>query len=104
MIVFYPYNHYDKNYRAQVFPLLKPFIKNEEFTDAERIEMYGVSENEFRFTDLIKNADIVILPMSWNYYVITKQTFKAEKLIQEAKEYNKKVAIINPWQLHIQTM
>lgn len=94
MKLYFPLNHYDKNYRSHVFPLLKPFFKNKEFTDDERVELYGVSENEFKFTDLIKNADIIILPMSWNYYVITKQTPKAEKLIQEAKEYNKRVVIV----------
>ncbi len=94
MKLYFPENHYDNNYRSHVFPLLKPFIKGDGFTDTERIEMYGVSEKEFCLVSTITDADYVVLPMSWNYYVETKQVHKAEILIQEAKEYNKKLVIV----------
>ncbi|WP_435139247.1 hypothetical protein [Formosa sp. A9] len=41
MKLYYPKSHYNLNYRGQTFPLLKPFIKSEEFIDAERQVGYG---------------------------------------------------------------
>lgn len=89
--IFYPKNHYHKKDRGELFPLLKAFIKGTSFTDAERVAMYGVSENEYQFVNDIEQCDVIILTMSWNYYKRTKQLSLAENLIKEAKSYHKKV-------------
>lgn len=94
MKLFFPKNHYNSNYRSHVFPLLKPFFKNNEFTNEERINLYGVSEKEYDFVQEIKNASIVVLPMSWDYYLLTKQLHKAKDLIDKAVKYNKKVLVV----------
>lgn len=94
MKLYYPKEHYDKNYRGQVFPLLKPFIKNEGFSDAERVEMYGVSDKDFCFVSQIADAEYVILPMSWNYYVKTKQQSKAKKFIHKANKLGKIALVV----------
>ena len=78
-----------------MFPLLKPFIKGEKFTDAQRIEMYGVSERDFEFTEDLEEADLVILTMAWNYYVKTGQTALAVDFIKECDALGKKVVIFN---------
>lgn len=95
MKLYYPYHHYNPAYRGYVFPLLKAFIKNEDFTDVERMALYGVSESDFTFVNNIAEAQVVILPMSWNYYVKTKQVVLAYALLEEAKQYNKIVWSIN---------
>lgn len=95
MNVYYPKEHYDKNFRGLIFPLLKPFIKNENFTDEQRIALYGVSEKEFTFVTSIQEADHVILTMSWNYYVTTKQTKKVFDLIEKSAAKSKNVIINN---------
>lgn len=92
--IFYPYNHYNKEYRSHVFPLLKPFFKPKEFTDQQRITLYGVSENDFCFVDQLEQATVVILPMSWDYYLMTKQLDKAKGLIELSAQHNKKVLIV----------
>lgn len=84
MKLYYPNEYYDKNYRGQLFPLLKPFIKNKAFTDRKRVEHYGISEKDFQFVDSVEESDFVILPMSWNYYIKTKRIKLAEKLIEDA--------------------
>ena len=91
MNIFYPKNHYNKKFRVHVFPLLKPFFKNKTFTDEQRIQMYGVSERNYRFVDALEEACIVILPMSWDYYLKFNQVERAEVLLREAKKLNKKV-------------
>lgn len=96
MKIFYPPSHYDKNYRGDVFPLLKPFIKGEGFTDAQRQSMYGVSHKDYHFVDAVQEAEIVILPMSWYYYTHTKQLDKAQDLISQAKSFHKIVWSHNP--------
>ena len=92
---YYPKAHYDKNFRALVFPLLKPFIKGENFTDAERIALYGISENDFVFTEVLEEADLVILTMAWNYYVNTGQKNLAISFIKQCESLNKKVIAFN---------
>ena len=94
MNIFYPKNHYNKNFRGHVFPLLKPFFKNKTFTDEQRIQMYGVSERNYRFVDTLEEACIVILPMSWDYYLKFNQVESAEVLLRDAKKRNKKVYIV----------
>ncbi|HLV40389.1 exostosin domain-containing protein [Xanthomarina sp.] len=95
MKLYFPPSHYNAAYRGMVFPLLKPFIKSESFTDTERKEIYGVSEQDFTFTEFLEEADIVILPMAWNYYVKTKQENLAVSFIKECGQLNKKVLALN---------
>lgn len=94
MKLYYPKSHYHRS-RQLVFPLLRPFIKNQGFTDAERISLYGVSENDFEFTDTLQDADLAILTMAWNYYVKTKQTDLAITFIKECNVLGKKVIAVN---------
>lgn len=78
-----------------MFPLLKPFIKGDSFTDAQRVEMYGVSEKDFEFTEKSEDADLVILTMAWNYYEKTKQIDMAISFVKECGVKGKKVIVLN---------
>ncbi|MAN26657.1 MULTISPECIES: exostosin domain-containing protein [Mesonia] len=91
MKLYYPENLYNKNYRGQLFPLLKPFIKKENFSDLQRQQLYGVSEEDYKLVDSSKDADVVVLPMAWNYYVNNKQLKEAYQFIREAAKDNKMV-------------
>ena len=95
MKLYYPNTHYDKSSRGQLFPLLKPFIKGDGFTDAQRIELYGVSEKDFDIIDDIEEADIAILTMAWNYYVKNNKTNKAISFVNECRIKGKKVLAWN---------
>ena len=68
MKLYYPTEFFFNNSRGDVFPLLKAFIKPSTFSDKNRVKMYGISENDFTFTSKLDEADVLILPMSWNYY------------------------------------
>ena len=96
MKFFYPTLHYDKNFRRHLFALLKPFIKDEGFTDEDRIRAYGISEKDISFTDTIEHSDYCILTMSWLYYKMTKQDQKAIAFIEKANKLNKKVIVSLP--------
>ncbi len=78
-----------------MFPLLKPFLKAEGFTDAQRLVSYGVSEKDFQLTEHLEEADWAILPMAWNYYVKTKQESLVVAFIKECVALNKKVIAFN---------
>lgn len=86
--LFYPKAHYDKSFRGQTFPLLKPFIKGVGFSDEERKAMYGISENDIAFVDMLEKSDVAILTMSWNYYVKTKQQAKAIQFLKTTQHLN----------------
>ena len=95
MKIYYPKSHYNKAHRGLLFPLLKPFIKAEGFTDAERIATYGISEGDFELTECLEETDVVILTMAWNYYVKTKQESLAIAFVNECGALNKKVIAFN---------
>lgn len=96
MKLFYPREFYDKKFRRDLFPLLKPFYKDATFTDKQRIESYGVSEHDYAFVDKIEDADFVILTMSWLYYKVTNKTEQAIKFIEEANQLKRQVIISIP--------
>ena len=89
--IHYQHSHYNRKNRGQLFPLLKAFIKNDSFTDEERIAMYQISEKEVEFVETIEEADICILTMSWNYYLATDQYELALKYIKKANAVGKQV-------------
>lgn len=93
--IFYPEDLYDPRYRGQIFPLLKPFLKNRGFTDKERIALYGISSNDIMFVEDPALADVLILPMSWNYYVDTGKKELALKFIDNCSRLRKKIFIYN---------
>lgn len=95
MKLYFPKSHYSKAHRGLLFPLLKPFIKHEGFTDTQRIASYGVSEKDFEFTEVLEEADAVILTMAWNFYVKTKQETLAIAFVKECASLNKKVIAFN---------
>ena len=96
MTFYYPSEHYDANYRRQVFPLLKAFIKSSNYDDKQRQKDYGVSEQDFIVVKNIDDSQVVILTMSWNYYSKTKQMDLAYALVEKANAHGKIVwSIIN---------
>ena len=94
MTLYFPKAHYNKNFRGQVFPLLKPFIKGKGFTNAERIALYGVSEVDFSFVDVLEDCDIAILPMAWNYYVQNKLQKQALTFLETTAKHDKQTWVV----------
>ena len=82
---------YDPKSRGQLFPLLKAFIKNENFTDQKRQDMYQISDKEVKFVEKISDSDICILTMSWNYYYNQNCIHDAKQYIKNANAAGKEV-------------
>lgn len=95
MKLYYPTNLYVPSHRSELFPLLKPFIKGPEFNDAQRLSIYGVSDKDFAFVEDMKDADVTILPMSWNYYSKTEILEPVYNFVNEARQAGKLVWSIN---------
>ncbi len=93
--IFYPKDLYDSRYRGYIFPLLKAFLKNRGYTDSERINHYGISSGDITFVEDPMFADVFILPMSWNYYVLNGKKESALKFIDHVSHFGKKVFIYN---------
>ena len=87
--------HYNKKFREHLFPLLKPFVKPEPFSDQKRLEVYGVSNQDFNIVSVIQEADIFVLTMSWNYYVESGKTEDALKFINKAAKLDKEIWIVS---------
>ncbi len=93
--LYYPAELHDSGYRGHIFPLLKPFLKKKGYTDEERLDWYGISSRDITFVDKPLLADVLILPMSWNYYVDTGKKELALKFINEYSHPGKKIFIYN---------
>lgn len=91
MKLFYPENHYDSNYRIQLFPLLRFVIKGDSLPDISSGLSFEVSHQEFYVTSKFLEADVVILTMSWNYYLRVSKKEQALNFIERAKLNNKRV-------------
>jgi hypothetical protein len=68
MVLYYPAEICDLTERGDLFSLLKPFLKSKPISDKTRIELYGVTQSDYAITDQANEADVIIVPMSWNYY------------------------------------
>ena len=93
--LYYPEELYDPKYRGQLFPLLKPFLKNKEYSDAERIKLYATSSSDFILVKDAAQADVIVIPMSWNYYVINKKREQLIEFLQRHSKLGKKFFIYN---------
>lgn len=83
--------HYVRKHRGELLTLLRPYWKDNPFTEEERRQMYGLTSADFTFVSTMEDTDIVLLPMSWNYYLAQKQVPLAWATVQEARKKNKKV-------------
>lgn len=93
--IYYPSSAYNADVdRRQVFPLLKPFLKAEEFTDEERKRLYGLSESDFSITTNLEEAEVILLPMSWNYYYLNGKLVSIRRKLDEIKGFHKPVCIV----------
>ena len=88
--LYYPKELLFENSRSSLFPLLKPFIKGQDYTDEERISQYGVSEKTFCFVNYIQQADFVIIPMTWNYY---RKNNLFKKVLRFIESYSNKIIV-----------
>lgn len=95
LTLYYPEVHYDATYRGLVFPLLKPFLKWDGFSDDDRIRLYGVSQMDYILTDSLEKADLAILPMAWNYYVEQDRLHMAYDFISRCERLQIKVLVLN---------
>ncbi len=95
MKIYYSKSHYSPKFRGQLFPLLKPFLKGEDYTDKERIENYGITEQDFQLVENIEKADVAVLTMSWDYYIQHKKIDLANLFIAKAAKTNKIVWIVS---------
>lgn len=83
-------NNYNPKFRNELIDILKPFIgKSENFLDKEREKIYVISEKDMYFVNKIDDADLVILPWSWNYYHKFKITKEAIKFVKIAERIGK---------------
>ena len=103
MKIFYPKPLYDANYRGLTFPLLKPFSKGASFTDAQRVAMYGVSENDVQLTATMEEAAVAILPMAWQYHQKTNTTQQALEFIADCNRKKKQVWGFNAGDFGVKT-
>ncbi|WP_417289526.1 hypothetical protein [Corallibacter sp.] len=86
--IYYPKAHYNPNARQQLFPLLKPFIKNADFTNEQRVEVYGISSQDVSVETNLNQANVAILTMSWNYYYLNNKLAEAHAFIEKAQASN----------------
>ncbi|WP_425077089.1 hypothetical protein [Psychroserpens sp. S379A] len=95
MKLYYPESLYDSNpkHRFALFPLLKVFIKSDTFIDNPAKEVFGFSNQKMQLVKQLEAANIIILPMSWDFYVNQKKEALAKAFIEKMNRLNKIVFV-----------
>jgi hypothetical protein len=91
MKIHYFKSHHNPKLRLAIFPLLRPFLKNNPIADSKRKAIYHISEKEVEFVEHIEDAEICILTMSWNYYLDQNFFELAVAYVKKANLHGKKV-------------
>lgn len=82
--------HYDPAYRSELADLLKPYWND--ISDEERRQTYGPQVDQYRMVEAIDDADLCVLPMSWNFYYRTGQLGRARDFVEHTRRHGKEVA------------
>ena len=85
VLIYTDKSHYVSESRRYLIDLLRPFIPRNRFKEFE------IDDSIISLTIDIKKCHFVVLPMAWNYYLVSNQKSKALDLIQLAKLSNKKI-------------
>ena len=78
-------SHYAREHRGELSDLLRPYWKDMAFSDAQRRQMYGVGDEDFFLVDNLSEADLAVLPMTWNFYVQRGELGRAGRFIEAAR-------------------
>lgn len=84
-------DHYQSDTRAELCSILRPFWKDRAFTDDQRRTIYGVTERDFVCVSELTQADLAVLPMSWNHYLGRGQTHRAHQFVESARVHGKPI-------------
>ena len=93
MKLFTDVSHYSKKHREELAEILRPHLSEKSPEDAER--EYGAFRREHPIVASEAEADVCVLPMSWNYYYATKSMPRALAFIMAARAAGKKVVAWN---------
>ncbi len=80
MVIYYPQHLYDNAFRWHIFPLLKSLG----VANTREMESFSMS-------DIIEDADIIIIPMSWNYYYQKNQIPEVLDFLKHFGNFDKKI-------------
>ncbi|WP_033956515.1 hypothetical protein [Psychroserpens jangbogonensis] len=95
MKLYYPKFLYDSNSknRFALFPLLKVFIKSDKFIENPALDVFDFSNQNIQIVDQKDEADVFVLPMSWDFYVTHKKEKLAQDYIESVNHLNKLVFV-----------
>ena len=79
--MFVPDEFLDLKKRGFLLPILRPYFKNDDFTDSQRIADYGISESDFSLTTDRSDADVIVIPMAWEHYISSGTESKLMRFI-----------------------
>jgi hypothetical protein len=66
--------------------ILRPYWKDAPFTDEQRKQMYGLSTEDFCLVDKLAQADVAVLPMTWNHYLKCREVNRARDFAWAARQ------------------
>ncbi len=84
-------SHYRREHRRELTDMLRPYWKDAPFSDEQRGQMYGLSAEDFSLVDKPEQAQLVVLPMSWNYYLRHSAMNQARDFVNLARRVGRPV-------------
>ena len=89
--LFSDHSHYGREHRGQLADILRPYWKDAPFSEEQRAQMYGLSAGDFCLVDDLTQADIAVLPMTWNHYLKRRELPRALDFIQAARRIGRPI-------------
>lgn len=78
-------------HRRHMYPLLKPFEKENPLTKEELFEMYSCTPNMISKVATPEEAQVLIVPMSWNFYTDRGSLNEIKKLLKSVTKHKKPI-------------
>lgn len=75
--------------RSELFPLLKPYLKAGSYTDKQRLEQYGLSEQDFCLVETADQAQLCIVPGSVNSYSYAGRMKNLVEVVNRSMPYER---------------
>jgi hypothetical protein len=83
--------HYNREQRAQLADILRPYWKDVAFSEQERQDMYGLSFEDFQVVDNLAQGDLAVLPMTWNHYLKHGVMSQARDFVNAARRVGRPI-------------
>lgn len=77
--------HFAREDRPELASILRPYWKDAPLSEEQRSRTYGLSAQDFQIVENLAQADLAVLPMTWNHYLGRRELNRAGQFVAAAR-------------------